>query len=87
MFWTILLLIAFIAMLWKFWGKIWDRLNDILANPLSYLIPGLFWGFILTGVCFLCNDWSLDNLTLLGYHPFWVGLVSGTAWHLIKCHA
>lgn len=73
----------FAAFLWVLWGKVWDWLSEKLKNPLSYLLLGLIVGICLAVLAWIYQGGDFGDLTMLGFHPFWVGFVPVTAWAII----
>ena len=84
MFWNFLLICAVIGAVGVFIRKLWDKSEPLLAWVLSFFIPGIFIGLILFG--FMGLGWFFGwwgDISILGIHPFWVGLVPVTVREII----
>lgn len=80
---TFLLLCMCAGILFVVLGKCWDKISEWLTKPVSYILPGLMLGAALTGIMFL-KQGLFGELTLWGFHPFWVGFVPMTLWEIFR---
>ena len=85
MFWKILLVVAFIGVLWAIFERLWDCVEAPLARLVSLFIPGLLVGIVLAGVMiigeFLC---ICSDMYIFGFHPFWLGFCIGSGWYILR---
>ena len=85
MIWKILIIAAFIGMLKPLVGMLFDSLVTPLAWVFSLFVPGLILGVVLAAVMIIGEFMCICTDThIFGFHPFWVGLVIGSGWYIIK---
>lgn len=86
MFWKILIICAFIGMLKPVGSWLWDNIEGPISWILSFFIPGLIVGILLSGVMIIGEFMCIcGDIYIFGHHSFWVGFFIGSGLHLLSC--
>ena len=86
MFWKILIVCAFIGMMKPIFSWLWDSINEPISWLLSFVIPGLIVGVLLSGVMIIGEFMCIcSDIYIFGYHSFLVGMVIGSGLHILSC--
>lgn len=77
-----MILAAGLGVLYAILGWLWDLVEDIFSNLLSYLIPGLLVGVVFAIIGFLRN-FGWENTDTILWH-FLLGFVIGFVYEMIQ---